>query len=1211
MSGTQAITIRGMAPLVARLVLGLVLGFSTSGALAQSVTSTITSLTNGNSGVGLGRDAGATIGAVMYLPWCGPEGCELWRTDGTAAGTRLVKDIEPGAGSSSPSGLTVIGGTLFFAAYDSANGRELWRSDGTAEGTVLVRDIASGATSSSPSGLVALGNALVFSAYGSSSAGVELWTSNGTSASTIRVADIYAGSTSSAPEELTVVGGFVHFSAEHPLYGRELWRTDGTLAGTSLVSDLVPGVGWSDPRHLTRFGSALVFVAHTPSIGNELFRSDSAGTQPLKDIVAGTGSSDPSELVVAGSSLFFSAKDTTAGQELWRSDGTESGTFRVKDIRSGSASSSPREIRAAGAILFFSADDGTTGNELWRTDGTEAGTVLVKDLWTGAGPSSPAGIEPRPNGVIFSARGTEGSGLYISDGTPEGTALVAETLASTFGEIDEIAPLGTGVLVSSFSTTAPFNRLDLLTVTSLPTLSAPTSSNPARSSANLGGTVNTAGGSAISGRGVVYSETATNSNPLLGGAGVRQVSTTGTLGSFVVVATGLSSSTAYSFRAYATNSEGTGYTSVATFTTSAASVVQAAMTSPAPGSTLASATPTFQWDTGSGIIRYWLSIGAAEGGTEFYDAPLGTSQSVSVPLPADGRTLFVRLWSYTGTAWLYNDYTYTGLTAVAAAMVSPAPRSALVGATTDFQWNSGTGINRYWLSIGNTPGGVDIYDALQGTSQSAAVVLPSDGRTIFVRLWSHNGAAWLFNDYTYQAVNAPAAMLSPAPSSTLTATSVTFQWNAGIGITRYWLYVGNALGGRDLFDKNLETSLSTEVSSLPADGRTLFVRLFSHNGTAWVFNDYTYRALTAQSATMASPAPGSTLGAAIQTFQWNSENGISRYWLYVGSTQGGSDIYNADQGTSLSVPVSLPGDGRALFVRLWSYNGATWLFSDYAYTALTVVPAAMSSPAPGSTLSGRSATFQWDRGAGIDRYWLYVGNTLGGRDIHDADQGVSLSASLSGLPADGRTLFVRLWSLAATGWVFSDYTYEAYDPAAAMLSPAPGSTLTGSSATFQWNSGTGISQYWLYIGNTLGGSDLYDAAQGTNLSVPIASLPIDGRTLFVRLWSREGTTWLFKDYTYQASSPAAAMVSPAPGFTLTSASATFQWSSGIGMVSYWLYVGSTPGGLDLYNVSQATSLSVTVSGLPTDGRTLYVRLWSYTGTTWVFNDYTYTASPSP
>ena len=75
-------------------------------------------------------------------------GQELWKSDGTAAGTTLVKNIRPGSGtSSSPRELTNVNGTLFFVADDGVTGQELWKSDGTAAGTVLVRDIHPGSGS--------------------------------------------------------------------------------------------------------------------------------------------------------------------------------------------------------------------------------------------------------------------------------------------------------------------------------------------------------------------------------------------------------------------------------------------------------------------------------------------------------------------------------------------------------------------------------------------------------------------------------------------------------------------------------------------------------------------------------------------------------------------------------------------------------------------------------------------------------------------------------------------------------------------------------------------------------------------------------------------------------------------------------------------------------------------------------------------------------
>ena len=112
-------------------------------------------------------------GTLFFAADDGGTGVELWKSDGTGAGTVLVKDIR-GGGSSSPHELVDVNGTLFFAAEDVGTGIELWRSDGTGAETVLVKDIRGGGGSSSPHELVDVNGILFFAAHGGGTQ-VELW----------------------------------------------------------------------------------------------------------------------------------------------------------------------------------------------------------------------------------------------------------------------------------------------------------------------------------------------------------------------------------------------------------------------------------------------------------------------------------------------------------------------------------------------------------------------------------------------------------------------------------------------------------------------------------------------------------------------------------------------------------------------------------------------------------------------------------------------------------------------------------------------------------------------------------------------------------------------------------------------------------------------------------------------------------------------------
>ncbi len=342
----------------------------------------------------------AANGAVFFAADDGAHGRELWRSDGTLTGTTLLKDIYTGTGSlgdansSYPSNLTVLNGALFFSANDGAHGAELWTSDGTAEGTRMVKDILPGAMGSGPGSFAVVSGVLFFTA-GDEQHGPELWRSDGTPQGTWMVRDINPGAAGSDIAWMTEVDGVLFFRANDGAHGWEVWRSDGTAAGTNMVRDIVPGAGYPDITELSGAGGLLFFVADDGAHGAELWRSDGTaeGTRMVADIHPGRPGALAfvPELAAAGDVVYFRASDGLHGMELWRSDGTPEGTRMVADIAPGQAGSFPQSLAAVGAggRIMFAASDGVAGSEPWESDGTAAGTRRLGDLAPGADSSQP------------------------------------------------------------------------------------------------------------------------------------------------------------------------------------------------------------------------------------------------------------------------------------------------------------------------------------------------------------------------------------------------------------------------------------------------------------------------------------------------------------------------------------------------------------------------------------------------------------------------------------------------------------------------------------------------------------------------------------------------------------------------------------------------------------------------------------------------------
>jgi ELWxxDGT repeat protein len=345
----------------------------------------------------------AEVNGVLYYAVETPlEGTELWRSDGTATGTRLVQDLVPGRESAYPQALTNMNGDLYFFAADAEHKFALWKSQGTAETTVKVKDIAVPITSIVSFGLFDVQpiNGTLFFAHESrvgNDSSTILWKSDGTEAGTEILKTFSSDSGQSYNTELTSLNDQLMFIADDGVHGRELWTSNGTSAGTLLVADVREGAssgfenysdyGIREPRLLTANGQ-LYFV----SAERKLWQSNgtSAGTK-----VVNTFANENIELseVLEDTLYFIKHIPSKPGMEittdqLWKTDGTVSGTMKLLDAPAIHRRGYPGNDFfygmgggvAMGGQLYFTVprlkNNDLFGSALWTTDGTSAGTKL-------------------------------------------------------------------------------------------------------------------------------------------------------------------------------------------------------------------------------------------------------------------------------------------------------------------------------------------------------------------------------------------------------------------------------------------------------------------------------------------------------------------------------------------------------------------------------------------------------------------------------------------------------------------------------------------------------------------------------------------------------------------------------------------------------------------------------------------------------------------
>lgn len=425
-----------------------------------------------------------------------------------------------------------------------------------------------------------------------------------------------------------------------------------------------------------------------------------------------------------------------------------------------------------------------------------------------------------------------------------------------------------------------------------------------------------------------------------------------------------------------------------------------------------------------------------------------------------------------------------------------------------FSWTPVASAAGYSLSVGTSNGTSDVFSTGTITStsfQNSAPLQPNT--TYYASLGTLQGTNWIYMSSSFTTGSGIAHLLSPTNGAIDIDPFTRLRWNAIADVQKYYVYVGSALGLKDVYDSGEITATSLAVHCLKPN-TLYFIRLYTEKNSIWYSTDSTFTTGYGI-AQMVYPTKGATNVDPTIPFSWSNDPQALDYRLYVGTTAGANDIYDSGVTLDTSRLVSLSAAGT-YYIRLFTERANGWRYVNISFTLGDFI-AHLTTPT-NQGVADPLAPFTWAPVPSTTAYYLYVGTTVGANDIFNSGQVTVNSLYVPNL-VPGTNYYARLFTFRGGLWLFSDTAFLAGQGVAHLKDPQPGAAISPFEA-FTWAPPDGAADaYYLTIGTTPGARDVFDSGSLTGTSIQPAGLDF-GQLYYATLYTLKYNIWRPSNSTF-------------------------------------------------------------------------------------------------